>query len=140
MASGTSGASRATPPKRMGRRISPLLTVELARKIAAKVAKGVPQTAAAGSVGVPRRTFQNWLYAGRLEGAEEPYAMLAEEIDLALDRYHASRVVHLHNVGRDDPRVTMWDSSTASGTIGETQNDPAGTSIFISISPPSETR
>lgn len=86
-----------------------MLTRARIKSISAKIAKGVPQGAAAGSLGIPRRTFQNWLAAGRAEGARGIYLELAEEVDLALDRYHASRVVRLHKVGNDDPKVIQWE-------------------------------
>lgn len=86
-----------------------MLTPARIRTICGKVAKGVPQYAAAGSLGIPRRTFQNWLAAGRAEGAEGLYLDLAEGVDRALARFHESRVVQLHKVGSDDPRVIQWE-------------------------------
>lgn len=105
MASGASVATRV----RIGRPVSPHLTEATIRSLASKIASGIPMKAAAGSIGVPYRTFQHWLENGRRPGAEEPYASLAVEVDLAIDRYHASRIVQLHRVGRDDPKVIMWE-------------------------------
>lgn len=102
-------ASRAPRAKTGGRPTSSQLTAKSVAQICELVATGVPQEAAAGSLGIPRRTFQDWLRRGRAEGAREPYRSLAENLQLALDRYHASRVVQLHRVGSDDPKVLQWE-------------------------------
>ena len=57
------------------------------------IERGVPQAAAAGSLGIPRRTFQEWLAKGREPDAAEPYASLAVRLEEAVDKFHASRAV-----------------------------------------------
>lgn len=92
MASGASGA-RARTPSRIGRPGGRTLTEPRVKKICELVRRGVPQEAAAGAVGIPRRTFQHWLAKGREEEAEEPYRSLAERLEAALDEFHASRAI-----------------------------------------------
>lgn len=75
------------------------------RAICALVAKGVPQAAAAGSVGIPRRTYQEWLARGREPGAVEPYLSLAEKLERALDEYHTSRAIEVSE--STDARVAL---------------------------------
>lgn len=112
--------------------MSPMLTEARIRTIASKIAKGVPQTAAAGSLGIPRRTFQNWLAAGRAEDAEGVYLELALAVDEALDKYHASRVIQLHKIGSDDPRVVMWELERRfKGDWGEP--DRAGVNVNVNV-------
>lgn len=103
--SGTVGTSR-TPVAVQGPK---QLTEENVVAICELVADGVPQTAAAGSLGIPRRTLQHWLEKGRREDAREPYMSFAERLQLALDSFHASRVKQLHAAGSDDPRVIQWE-------------------------------
>jgi hypothetical protein len=69
------------------------LTEARVKSICVKVRQGVPQGPAAGSVGIPRRTLQNWLAIGREAGAPEPYASFADRLQEALDTFHASRAV-----------------------------------------------
>lgn len=69
------------------------LTPQAVRKICALIERGVPQAPAAGSLGIPRRTYQEWLEKGRAADAVEPYASFAERIQEALDVFHASRAV-----------------------------------------------
>jgi hypothetical protein len=82
------------PRARPGRgRASAILTTARVKAICDLVEKGVPQAAAAGASGIPRRTYQEWLAKGREPGAPEPYASLAEKMEAALDRFHMSRAV-----------------------------------------------
>lgn len=90
-------------------RLPAQLTEARVAKICELVAKGVPQQAAAGSLGIPKRTFQEWLEKGRRPDAVEPYRSLAERLAVALDKFHATRVVQLHKVGNDDPKVLQWE-------------------------------
>lgn len=90
---------------RTGRPPAVQLTPSRVKKICELVAKGVPQQAAAGSVGIPRRTFQIWLAAGREEGSVEPYTSLAEKLERALDEYHMSRAIEVSESG--DARVAL---------------------------------
>lgn len=53
----------------------------------------MPQAAAAGSLGIPRRTWQIWLAKGREPGAAGIYAQMADAVEEALDRFHMSRAV-----------------------------------------------
>lgn len=67
------------------------LTAPTVRKICELIERGVPQAPAAGSLGIPRRTYQEWLEKGRRPDAREPYLSFAERIQEALDNFHASR-------------------------------------------------
>ena len=92
MTSGTSSASR---PAAIGRRsTAPLrLTETRIRKICDLVRRGVPQQAAAGAVGIPRRTCQTWVSIGRGPDPQPLYANLVVRLEQALDEFHASRAV-----------------------------------------------
>lgn len=90
---------------RLGRRGPVQLTEARVRTICAKVAAGVPQGAAAASVGIPRRTLQNWLAAGREPDAPEPYASFADRLETALAKFHAGRAVFVTETG--DARTTL---------------------------------
>lgn len=103
------------PARRSGRPPAAHLTPQKLNQVCALVERGVPQSAAAASVGIARRTWQVWLEKGREPGAPEPYASVAERLDEALSRWHASRVLSLEQVLGDekaDPRtranVVMW--------------------------------
>lgn len=85
-----------------------MLTPARIRTIAGKIAKGIPQGAAAASLGIPKTTFQNWLAAGRAEGAEGVYADLAAAIDKAVARYHESRATKVIEHAEKDPRTAMF--------------------------------
>lgn len=85
-----------------------MLTPARIKTICGKIAKGVPQGAAAASIGIPKRTFQNWLAAGRAEGAEGLYVELADGIDRAVARYHEGRAVKVHEHAEKDPRTAMF--------------------------------
>lgn len=74
-------------------------------KICELVARGVPQQAAAGSLGIPKRTFQKWLEIGRAPGSAEPYRSLADRLEMAKDRFHASRAVVVGD--SPDARTTL---------------------------------
>lgn len=60
------------------------------------------------SLGIPRRTFQTWLAAGRAEGAEGLYAELAEKLDQAIARFHDSRALAVVQHAEKDPRSAMF--------------------------------
>lgn len=78
------------------------------KAICAKVSRGVPQAAAAGALGIPRRTLQNWLAIGRQVGASEPYASFAARMQEALDQFHESRAVQVVEHAEKDPRSAMF--------------------------------
>ena len=82
-------APRARPAVRPCRRLTPAFV----KKVCDLIERGVPQAVAAGSLGVPRRTFQVWLAKGRETDAVEPYVSLAEKLEEAVDRFHMSRAV-----------------------------------------------
>lgn len=105
MAVSTSGTGTRV---RVGRRVSPALTAHRIKAICAKVETGVPQQAAAMSLGIPKRTFQNWLAAGRAEGADGLYAELAEKLDQAIARFHNARAVAVIAHAEKDPRSAMF--------------------------------
>lgn len=100
--------SETSRSRHTGRRKAPTLTPAKIRTICAKVASGIPQTAAAGAMGIPRGTFQHWLAAGRAEGAEGIYARLAKELDEAIAKFHESRAVAIVAHAEKDPRSAMF--------------------------------
>lgn len=104
MASGTTGADARAKP----RRPSVMLTAHRIKVICAKIEQGVPQSAAAGSIGIPRRTLDNWLAAGRAEGATGIYRDLADAVDRARARFHESRAVAVVEHAKTDPRSAMF--------------------------------
>lgn len=93
-------------PSRVKRPRQPsALTETRVSKICELVARGVPQQAAAGSLGIPKRTFQNWLEIGRRPEAVEPYRSLADRLETAKDKFHASRAVVVGDA--PDARTTL---------------------------------
>lgn len=94
-------------PRARGSNGRPLkrLTPQFVAKLVELIERGVPQEAAAGSLGIPRRTFQAWLSKGREVDAVEPYLSLAEKLELALDAFHASRATIVGESG--DERTTL---------------------------------
>lgn len=104
MTDATSGTSRV----RGGRRKAPTLTPTRIRTICGKVAGGVPQTAAAGAMGIPRGTFQRWLAEGRAEGADGICKRLADELDEAIAKFHESRAIEIVAHAQKDPRSAMF--------------------------------
>lgn len=103
---GTSGPS---PRVKLGRPPAVQMSEVKLRTICGQIAKGAPQWVAAASVGVPARTFKNWLRLGRMEDAEEPYSTIALRVDLALEKYHASRAILHAKLAKDDPRALEWE-------------------------------
>jgi len=106
-------AALSAPRARPARKPPSALTERRLSLICEKIAAGVPQTTAAVSSGVPRRTYQEWLAKGREPGAQEPYASMAERVEAALASYHESLIVSLEDaVAEADPRtkanVRMW--------------------------------
>lgn len=85
-----------------------MLTPARIRSICSKIEKGVPQTAAAGSLGIPRRTLDNWLMWGRADGAEGIYRDFADAVDRARQKFHASRAVQVMAHAEKDPRSAMF--------------------------------
>ena len=85
----------------MGRRPCVNLTEARVRRMVDLIRRGVPQGAAAGAVGIPRRTLERWLAKGREQDAVEPYKSLADRLQVALDEFHASRAIIVAE-SRDD--------------------------------------
>lgn len=85
-----------------------MLTPARVRSICAKIEKGVPQTAAAGSLGIPKRTLDNWLAWGRAEGAEGIYHDFAAAVDKARAKLHESRATQVMTHAEKDPRSAMF--------------------------------
>lgn len=105
VAAGTTGTS---PRARRRRGPSSTLTPTRIRSICAKIEKGVPQTAAAGALGIPKRTLDNWLKWGRADGAEGIYLDFVEAVDRARSKFHASRAVQVVEHAEKDPRSAMF--------------------------------
>lgn len=84
------------------------LTPRRQAAIIEKVENGVPPQTAAGTLGIPKATWQRWLASGREPGAPEPYASLAEKIDAAIDVWHESRVRLIQVAGEKDARHAEW--------------------------------
>lgn len=85
-----------------------MLTPARIRSICSKIEKGIPQTAAAGSLGIPKRTLDNWLAWGRAEGAEGVYRDFADAVDNARSKFHASRALAVVEHADKDPRSAMF--------------------------------
>ena len=122
MAAAALNAPRARPEAR--------LTPARVKTICDLVRRGVPQAAAAGSVGIPRRTYQMWLAKGREPGAPEPYASLAEKLEVALDEFHMSRAVIVGESADDRTALEVlrrrfkddWADPERGGTTVNVQN------------------
>ncbi len=102
------GANGALAPAR-GRRPSNLEKIppEVRAEIVDRIRKGAPGERAAGSCGVPRRTFQRWLEKGRAENGREPYRSFAAEVDRAFDEFVVNSVVAMDEGAKKDWRAAL---------------------------------
>ena len=70
------------------------------------VADGVPFGTACQAIGVPERTFQEWMQKGRAEDAREPYKSFAVEVEKAFALWQVDRVAII--AASPDPRAHQW--------------------------------
>lgn len=89
-----------------------MLTEKNIAFICEQIEQGVPQEAAAGALGIPKRTFDNWLKWGRGEEGEgeyrEVYVDLADAVYKARCRLHASRAVRAYAKSEEDPAMLRF--------------------------------
>ncbi len=84
------------------------ITDDQAAAIYESVRSGVPPEPAAGVVGVKKRTLFDWLERGRRDGAEEPYATFATEVDRALADWETHDIGIIGKAAENQWQAAAW--------------------------------
>ncbi len=92
----------------LGGRPPAAINDEQAAAIYEAVRSGVPPDAAAGVVGVRKRTLGYWLECGRRDGAEEPYATFAAEVDRALADWETHDIGIIGKAAENQWQAAAW--------------------------------
>lgn len=112
VATSPSSPPRARPIPRAGYRKAgrppKALTEVRLSLILEQVALGVPPQTAAVASGVPERTWKNWLAAGRLEDAVEPYLSMVQRVEAAIAFFQHSQVRVINLAAERDARHAEW--------------------------------
>lgn len=72
------------------------------------VREGVPPDAAAGVLGISKRTLYRWLEFGKREDAEEPYASFAEGVDQALATWETRDISLIGKAAETQWQAAAW--------------------------------